>query len=307
MSAFHNSITSCDVIDYARGGVEDSIRKLLIGGKKPFILRNYLSTIWADKCMLHWRDPSALKSYLLSNGVRAGECIVKCEFGGNYMEKGMTIRSVCLLQLMDYFNHCETNAGKPDSHKAYLAQFSILNNEYSLLLDSVKPFPLDVINIIGKSTDGRHSVDRAQDNLYNVNIWFNGVNSNKITASPCHYDPFHNLLCQISGEKRVLLLSDELHDCLYLHEGVQRNTSSVNFDVINIDGDDTRCSTDQLKEEGEEEMRKYPLLFSNTTRNPPVRASLAVLHPGDALYIPLRWMHYCKSHGRSMSTNFWWL
>ena len=307
-TTFLENITSCDVVDHtAAESTPESIQKLLLGRgkqKRPFILRNYLSTIWANKCLRNWTSPASLKSHLVAQGLRSGEYIVRCEFGGNYMDKNMSTKSVCLLQLMDYFNHCEARSTAGGIHsQAYLAQFSILNNNYSLLLDDVRPFPLEIIKMIGG--DGAITPRAEKDNLYNVNIWFNGVNSTNMTASPCHYDPYHNLLCQVSGEKRVLLLDPEYKDCMYMHEGVQKNTSCINFDVITIyEGESGDDCVDRKKEE-EEEIKKHPLLFSNMTR--PVRASLAVLRPGDALYIPLRWMHYCRSRGRSMSTNFFFL
>ena len=110
------------------------------------------------------------------------------------------------------------------------------------------------------------------------NIWLGP----KGVASPCHYDPFHNMLCQVMGTKRVVLFDPGDTDCLYPANG----TSQKNTSLIDVSSPD---------------LNKFPL-FANIKSG-----SETTLEPGDALFIPLKYWHYCESTSGSCSVNFWWL
>ena len=106
--------------------------------------------------------------------------------------------------------------------------------------------------------------------------------------SPLHYDPLSNLLIQVVGRKRVILI-DPTHpevnpNTLYAGEeyGQQYNTSSIH----NLD---------------EVDRARFP-------QAPPVHvvAQQATLHPGDILFIPEKWWHSAKSLDFSISVNSWW-
>ena len=102
----------------------------------------------------------------------------------------------------------------------------------------------------------------------------------KGTISPLHFDPKHNFLCQVIGEKYVKLYSDQYSDRLYPHEGnILRNTSQI--DAENID------------------FEKFP----NTEQVPYWEG---ILKPGQMLYIPPKCWHYIRSLSLSFSVSFWW-
>lgn len=116
-------------------------------------------------------------------------------------------------------------------------------------------------------------------NLYGTNIWFSGHAG---SSSPNHFDPYENMLCQVFGSKKCILFSPKESKHLYQAHGTsQKNTSTVD-NFIQID------------------YKRYPLL-----RN--VQGYECELQAGDALYIPLKWWHYCKSHSMNCSINFWFL
>eukprot|EP01031_Cornospumella_fuschlensis_P030626 gene30626-37003_t len=118
----------------------------------------------------------------------------------------------------------------------------------------------------------------GKGHLYSSQIWLNGI---KGATSPCHHDPFNNILVQIYGKKKVLLFSPSMSDRLYpAVDTVQKNTSRVDFDNIDFN--------------------RFPLLKG-------VSGYEAVLEPADGLFIPYKWWHFCKSQSRSCSVNFWWL
>lgn len=102
----------------------------------------------------------------------------------------------------------------------------------------------------------------------------------KGTISPLHYDPKHNLLCQVFGTKSIILASPQDTENLYPHESeFLQNTSQI--DAKNLD------------------VEKFPLVekvkFYNLT-----------LQPGDCLYMPPKWWHYVQSNSSSFSVSFWW-
>jgi len=135
----------------------------------------------------------------------------------------------------------------------------------------------------------------GKGSLYRKNIWFGGPQG---TVSPCHYDPFHNVLCQVIGEKEVILFDPCHTEALYpaLHT-VQKNTSQV--DISRPD------------------LMTYPL-YEDILRSIETKKGIVgdaamlsigrtILYPGDAVYIPFKWWHYCKTSKLSCSINFWWL
>lgn len=201
------------------------------------------------------------------------ECLVPIEIGRNYMDKKLSIVHVGFGEFSQYMlpsaDNIETSTTE-DNHKSienvqnrvFLAQYSL--QEIPLLEDDVKPFPA--------------IIQTGKGSLYRTNIWMGGEGG---TESPCHYDPFHNIICQVYGTKEVILYSPEENVHLYPAYGtVQKNTSLVDF-----------ISPDIVE---------HPL-FSKA------KGVRAVLEPGDGLYIPKGYWHYCTSKVASCSVNFWWL
>lgn len=100
----------------------------------------------------------------------------------------------------------------------------------------------------------------------------------KGTISQMHYDPKHNLLCQVFGSKMIILASPEDTDNLYINECL-KNTSQINANCLDID--------------------KFPLAAN-------VKFLHLTLQPGDCLYLPPKWWHYVESESASFSVSFWW-
>lgn len=98
------------------------------------------------------------------------------------------------------------------------------------------------------------------------------------TISTMHTDNKHNLLCQILGEKLVILASPTEADNLYQYEGLLNNTSQVDPENLNFD--------------------EFPLAKN-------VKFLKLVLKAGEMLYIPKLWHHYVRSLTPSISVSFW--
>lgn len=117
----------------------------------------------------------------------------------------------------------------------------------------------------------------GDSSLYKVNLWMGSTD----TYSPSHYDPFQNILCQVYGTKRVILHDPRFSEQLYPHH---RDLKLKNTSQVDVETPD---------------LTKFPK-FSDCY------GLVANLEPGDGLFIPLRWWHFCKATSASCSVNFWW-
>ena len=199
--------------------------------------------------------------------------MVQVEVGRHYMASNLQLAQVEFKEFADHVLYSLNNTTTPNPHnhhdistnpRVFLAQ----NN-----LDSVATLKDDVIKPAMTTMTGKK-------HLYRVNIWMCGASGSE---SPCHYDPFHNLLCQVFGSKRVLLFPPAVSEDLYpAKHTAQKNTSLVDFQ-----------SPDH---------HLHPR-FVNAQQH----GLEAILEPGDALYIPYQHWHYCTAHAASCSVNFWWL
>jgi len=103
--------------------------------------------------------------------------------------------------------------------------------------------------------------------------------------SPLHHDPWHNLLVQVVGHKRVRCYAPCATPALYpfppSHDNALRTNCSTILDT------DAACPV------------AFPLLAS-------APCLLADLQPGDGLYIPRQHWHEVRALTQSFSINFWW-
>ena len=200
----------------------------------PQLFRNMVS---------HWAAVSDYEkkwSNLKNLSNRIGEGVVApVECDGSYMDKSMKILHIDIQDYLIYLMKVQSSK-QENVLKMYLAQTQ-LSDISPMLLDDISPKP--IITTTGKGS------------IYKVNLW---LGSN--TSSPCHHDPFQNILCQVFGKKHVVLFAPDQRDYLYPAYGtLQRNTSLV--DIRN---------PDQLL---------HPL-FANVT------GFSCTLEDGDAVFIP---------------------
>lgn len=107
-----------------------------------------------------------------------------------------------------------------------------------------------------------------------IKSWIGPVN----TVSTMHTDDKQNLLCQVMGEKLVILAAPEESLNLYLYEGLLNNTSQVDPEHLDYN--------------------EFPLAKN-------VRFFHVTLKDGEILYIPKGWFHYVRSLTSSISVSFW--
>lgn len=209
-------------------------------------------------CMSHW--PALSKwiqpQYLLRV---ASHRIVPIEVGSNYTKETW---SQDMVKFQDFFRRqLLDNAPSPDRIE-YLAQHNLFDQIPALKNDILIPDYCCVSN----QTDAEHD----------IKAWLGP----KGTVSPMHFDPKHNLLCQVFGYKRIILAAPTDSSKLYPYEGnLLRNTSQIDAENIDLDA--------------------FPLAKN-------AKFYQITLYRGEMLYIPPTWWHYVRSLSKSFSVSFWW-
>lgn len=112
-----------------------------------------------------------------------------------------------------------------------------------------------------------------------INLWMS-VNGSR---SSTHYDPFHNLLCVVSGCKELKLWPPSATPSLYPLpiSGEASNHSGVDFANPNL--------------------TKYPRF-----RSAMQSFQCVTLRAGDALFLPEGWYHQVDSEAVTIAVNLWW-
>ena len=254
---------------------------------KPILVRNAL-THWPALHERPWKSPS----YLLSRTL-GGRRLVPVELGRSYTDEGWGQSIVTFKDFMDRHLLHNTIAIESGSDKdtdtgaetGYLAQHDLFAQIPSLRNDisipdlcytdpppSVKGTPLDKSSSENKKLDGPL-----------LNAWFGP----KGTISPLHTDPYHNILCQVVGQKYIRLYSPLESQKLYPKGMEDGNVDMSNTSEVEVEGD-----ANILKE-------SYPLFRDAAYVE-------TVLSEGECLYIPVGWWHYVRSLSTSFSVSFWW-
>ncbi|KAH8240182.1 hypothetical protein KR032_011957 [Drosophila birchii] len=206
----------------------------------------------------HW--PARAKWLDLNYLLRvAGNRTVPIEIGSNYASDEWSQQ---LVKIRDFLER-QFGMKKAKQEIEYLAQHELFSQIPALKSDISIP---DYCSISQEHPPG--SVD--------IKAWLGPAG----TISPMHYDPKHNLLCQVFGSKRIILAAPKDTENLYPHDSeFLGNTSQI--DAAKLDTE------------------SYPLLAK-------VKFYELLLQPGDCLYMPPKWWHYVRSEAPSFSVSFWW-
>ncbi|HLO46966.1 MAG TPA: cupin-like domain-containing protein [Kamptonema sp.] len=147
------------------------------------------------------------------------------------------------------------NNGESNDYYMVANNQNLERPEFKSLLNDIEMFP-EYLN--PTETSGR------------VFFWFGPAG----TITPLHHDPVNLILAQVSGRKRVRMISPEQTPLMYNHIGV----------FSKVDGENP-------------DLEKYPL-YKN------VKILEFILEPGEALFIPVGWWHHVKSLDVSISVSF---
>ena len=245
-----------------------------------------------------WQNYSALKRRLQAvHGDDDAAIVVPVEFGGSYMDADMQQQHVGFFSVLDVLEQERKQEAKAKKQQQQHMRWFLAQHE----VREVSPLLLDDVHVphmllmaaqghtagAGAGAGAAPSSTSASLSIYRNNLWLGGHAG---TCSPCHWDPFHNILVQVYGQKRVVLFDPALAvnspEALYAAEGArQRNTSLV---------------TDICREDGGGGKEGFPLYAA-------AQGVQVTLQPGDALFIPHKWWHYCATEGASCSVNWWFL
>lgn len=119
-------------------------------------------------------------------------------------------------KLMTIAEFIDRHIGKDGEAVGYLAQHQLFDQIPSLRRDILTP---DYCALSVDEEEEEHGDDVI------MNAWFGP----RGTVSPLHHDPYHNLLAQVVGSKRIMLYptTDSLY--LYPYEGKMYNNSQVSL------------------------------------------------------------------------------
>ncbi|XP_042377369.1 bifunctional peptidase and (3S)-lysyl hydroxylase JMJD7-like isoform X2 [Zingiber officinale] len=163
---------------------------------------------------------------------------------------------------------CLEDASSDILGELYVAQVPILN------LEDKERCPLRIL-----AEDIQTPIFLQTSTLASINFWMNMAKSRSST----HYDPHHNLLCMVSGCKKVILWPPSACPILYPMAvyGEASNHSAVSIEKPDL-------SLHPRAVHYEESSQKI------------------ILRPGDVLFIPEGWFHQVDSDDLTIAVNFWW-
>lgn len=244
--------------------------------------------------MTHWPALEGTRSWSNLNYLKhiAGHRTVPIEIGKDYRMDEWGQRLMRFDTFLDEYVLKNTLTTEDDV--GYLAQHPLFDQIPELRKDIVIP---DYCILRSSSHHERDDEEEDEDNV-TVNAWLGPSD----TISPLHFDPKHNLLCQVVGSKYIRLYAPEYSSEMYPVEGLLgSNTSQVRVEDV--------------------DMEKYPRFnsvpYTECELNPgemyvcrdrcPLTLDLySRVSMSNRLYIPPRYWHYVRSRSVSFSVSMWW-
>ncbi|EGG17288.1 transcription factor jumonji [Cavenderia fasciculata] len=255
-----------------------SFKKDFMELDRPVVITDAM-TAWPACTTRHWSDLDYLKKV-------AGFRTVPIEIGRTYLDQDWSQK---LITLDQFINQYILNQNSDNNSKSigYLAQTQLFDQIPILQNDIIIPdyctLSTNNNNNTNNNSNNVNNNNNIEEQIFMVNAWFGP----KYTTTPLHYDPYHNLLCQVVGRKFIRLYGHDQSDKLYAHDPVSGQESSMlkNTSRVDIESPD---------------FDKYPLFKQASTYLD------IILEEGEMLYIPPRCWHFVKSLSTSFSVSFWW-
>ncbi|PXF50183.1 Lysine-specific demethylase 8 [Gracilariopsis chorda] len=133
---------------------------------------------------------------------------------------------------------------------------------------------LDYIPALRKDISQPHYMKAAgKDTADLVNLWMGSAG----TGTKLHFDSADNILVQLVGRKKLVLIDPKQSHLLY------PTSSGANISTVDVENPDHT---------------KFPRFCE-------ARGMTVYLEPGDALYMPAHYWHWVRAISSSMSINFW--
>lgn len=143
-----------------------------------------------------WSSPSYIRRV-------AGRRTVPVELGGSYTGEGWRQELMTIGDFIGRFiesapeggDHADNGGSSSSGGKAYLAQHQLFDQIPALRRDIMTP---DYCALLLEDEEDDGNAESVA-----TNAWFGPAG----TVSPLHNDPFHNLLAQVVGTKRVRMFA----------------------------------------------------------------------------------------------------
>lgn len=255
----HSSSSFCDSIERMECPSLLTFHEEYMLPKRPVILTG---------CTSYWPAMTTNRWSLEYLRKVAGPRTVPVEIGSQYTDKEWSQKLMTVNEFIDKFIMSNGN------EKGYLAQHQLFDQIPQLRKDILVPDYCCMLDYSYK--EGKNEIEeQVSKEDVKINAWFGPGG----TVSPLHYDPQHNLLTQVFGDKYIRLYDKLETEYLYAHEGMLTNTSQVDLDCPDID--------------------QFPLFQK-------AQGMECILKEGEMLYIPPQWWHYVRSLSLSFSVSFWW-
>ncbi|XP_044487034.1 uncharacterized protein LOC123212064 [Mangifera indica] len=241
----------------SEGGLEYLLERL--GSSVVEVMLSRSAPVFYGDIRRHERVPlpfSTFIGYCKEHKQKTEDGCTGCVEPERHLQVGSETEEPCLLP------------GDVAPQQIYLAQVPIMNNENEerVQLETLKE-------------DIQKPAFLETKTIASVNLWMNNAQAKSST----HYDPHHNLLCIVTGCKRVALWPPSACSMLY---------------PMPIYGEASNHSSIALESP---DFSKYPRAECSKEYSQEV-----ILHAGDALFIPEGWFHQIDSDDITIAVNFWW-
>jgi len=178
-----------------------------------------------------------------------------------------------------------------------IADGRISNASAYLEYSSIRQYFPELEADIGEPEFIRHRLK-----LRHLNMWLSDGN----TVGKLHFDPYDNLLCQIDGQKEVILF--EPHNNQNMYEAhIPEAEFSVNHTDLSFKRSKLLESTSMVMSPVDiksPDVKRFPRIMKTAPLN-------CTISPGEMLFMPAFWWHEVQSYpdpkaARNLAVNFWY-
>lgn len=308
--------------------------------KSPVILKRTMDhwpalTTWKSK--QHWLDQTL-----------DGRRLVPIEVGRSYTDDDFGQEIIPFAQFLDEYICSSEEQPSPVRQTGYLAQHDLLAQIPALRAEIATPdycyltsppaepgTPVALSKLANpqKATKTSHpsmipsagiasANSEDEDTEIQTNIWFGPP----WTISPLHHDPYHNVLCQVVGQKYFRLYHPRYSWRLHPRSSTEAAPHLAHSDRATENEPSSTTSPQPAQPSTSSAAATPTINMSNTSSVDIAAMELSpsedwdavysgiskipyvecVLQAGEALYIPIGWWHYVRSCSTGISVSYWW-
>ena len=280
--AMEHRPTQCQKVEFPASSTPRPTLRFPI--QRTDILANYPMPMIVTNNLDHWPALAKWKtpSYLLQKTLD-GRRLVPVETGRSYTDEGW---GQSIISFRDFLNRYVLS-----DQIAYLAQHDLFAQIPSLRMDIAIPdccYTSTGLEFggIGVPCGSRPQNEDSDDDIEVedplINAWFGPAG----TVSPLHTDPYHNVLCQVVGQKYVRLYSPKETPKLYPRGIEEGGVDMSNTSQVDVE-DDQQYGNQGKNEDGRNsqggsgtEVGRFPLFKD-------AEYVEGILEEGECLYIPV--------------------